>query len=152
MEDGARTGGRLAGLGLFFQALRLAKLAQQVRHRPVDQVARRMTALAWLPGNVSGEAAVLAAIRAAGWWSRLTAGLDSCLVRCLAVGALLSDRPGIVLHLGFRATTETGSPHDGHAWLTMEGRDLPWAVVTVEPGEPFTEVRAIPMSRGEANR
>jgi len=152
MEHGDHTGGRLAGLGLFFQALRLTKLAQQVRQRPVDQVARRMTALARLPGNVSGEAAVLAARRAASWWSRLAGGLDSCLVRCLVVGTLLSDRPGIVLHLGFRAATGAGSPHDGHAWLTREGRDLPWAVTDAEPGEPFTGVRVIPLSRVEENR
>ena len=134
-------------IGLFLKALQLARLAQRVGAEPVDQVAQRMMNRPRLPRNLPPRSAALAAGRASRWWSRLTAGMDSCLTRTLVTGVLLSDRPGVVLHVGFRPAVGTGAPHDGHAWLTVEGRDLPQASMAPPPGEPFTEVRAIPLAR-----
>lgn len=139
--------GRLTELGLFLQALRLARLAQWVSAQPVDLVARRMLGLPLLPCRLSLPSAALAAGRASRWWSRLTTGLDSCLIRTLVTGVLLADRPGVVLHVGFRPSGGTGAPHDGHAWLTVDGRELPQGSTAPEPGEPFTEVRAIQLER-----
>ncbi len=138
------------GLGeivLFLRALRLVRLAQQVSTRPVDQVARRMTELSWLPRNLSPRAAGVAADRAGRWWSRLTTGRNSCLIRTLVTGAMLADRPGVVLHVGFRPSTGNGVLHDGHAWLTVDGRDMPEGSSATGPGEPYTESLAIPLAR-----
>lgn len=134
-------------LSLFLRALRLARLAQQVSAEPVDLVAQRMLEQPRLPCHLPPGSAARAAGRASRWWSRLTTGLDSCLTRTLVTGVLLSDRPGVVLHVGFRPSEGRGAPHDGHAWLTLEGRELPEASTTAEPGEPYTEVRAIRLAR-----
>ncbi len=134
-------------ISLFLRALRLVRLAQQVSAEPVDLVARRMLEQPWLPRNLSPPSAARAAGRASRWWSRLTTGLDSCLTRTLVTAVLLADRPGVVLHVGFRPSEGSGAPHDGHAWLTLEGRDLPEASTTAEPGEPYTELRTIPLAR-----
>jgi hypothetical protein len=139
---------RFSEITQFIQALRLARLAQQVNRRPVEQLAVKMTRLRGLSGAISPDEAILAARRACRWRSRLAGGLDSCLTRSLVAGALLAHRPGLQLHFGFRPSAEgTATIHDGHAWLTLDGELLADDPPPEGGLESFTELKTISLTR-----
>lgn len=102
-------------LALTLLALFLMARAQRVRRRPVDDVLTRLLSYRFLPVDCPIDDALMASNRAGALAGRF--GLrNSCLTRCLVAGALLSDRGGLALSIGFRPS---GSPTPaGHAWLT----------------------------------
>ena len=60
------------------------------------------------------------------------------------VGALLADREGVVLHLGFCLGNTGAGSADGHAWLTLNGDPL------LDPetgGAAYVESLRLPMRR-----
>jgi hypothetical protein len=67
--------------------------------------------------DAAHRAAVRASIRAARWFG----SRDTCLTRALVVAALLSDRGGVLLHVGFAAPAAGGGALEGHAWVTLDG-------------------------------
>jgi len=115
---------------LAFQAMLPAWRSQQVRHRPVVDVIHDLLGSTWLPR------AVLARF----------GGLDSCLTRALVLGALVSDQDDVVLHLGFRPSTQLRAPIDGHAWLTVQNRNVSDDTALL-CGNPYTIATSIVMRR-----
>ncbi|MFZ1639826.1 MAG: lasso peptide biosynthesis B2 protein [Candidatus Contendobacter sp.] len=129
---------------LFVNALRLAWIAQAIQSRPLSKVIARLEALRWLPRGADAEAARRATLRACGRLARWTGGLDTCLIRALVLGALLADREGVVLHLGFRPGSAGAGSADGHAWLTLNGEPV------LDPetgGAAYLESLRLPMRR-----
>ena len=109
---------------LFVNALRLAWIAQTIQSRPLPKVIARLETLRWLPCGADAEAARRATLRACRRLARWTGALDTCLIRALVLGALLADREGVVLHLGFRPGNAGAGSADGHAWLTLNGEPI----------------------------
>jgi hypothetical protein len=62
-----------------------------------------------------------ATARAVTRWNRWFGGLDTCLIRSLVLGGLLTGRGEVMLNIGFRPGEETPAL-DGHAWVTVDGR------------------------------
>lgn len=119
---GRRTTSRYRTLGdirLFLVAFRLARHAQGVTQSPLPEVVDRLLALKSLPCDVDPGAAWVAAIRGSRYRARWSGGLDTCLIRALVAGTLLSDRPDVMLHIGFRPDPTGIARADGHAWLAV---------------------------------
>ncbi len=74
-----------------------------------------------LPAGVAPDAAHRATLRASARAARWFGARDTCLIRALVVGALLSDRDGVRLHVGFATPAEGGGALEGHAWVTVDG-------------------------------
>jgi hypothetical protein len=78
-------------------------------------------------------------------------GLNTCLTRSLVLAALLSDREGVRLHVGFRTASDHASIPDGHAWVTLDGAN----VSDLSPnsgGQAFIEATVFQVSRHPAQR
>ena len=153
MREGQR-GGREDRSGareirLFLHALRLSLKAQRIRRRPLADVAASLTRTRPLPRGVATDEAVRAAGRAGLRVRRWAGGLDSCLTRSLVAGALVADRPDVVLHVGFREA-RTAPLHEGHAWLTLGDHNVTDAA-DEEHTAPFTEALRVPLRRREAD-
>ena len=133
---------------LFVQAFRLSLKAQRVRTKALDLVAADMTSAAFLPRGVAVGEAVRAAERACSRVGRWARGLDSCLTRSLVAGTLLADRPGVFVHVGFRAPA-SGNPADGHAWVSVGDEEV-GVVTPPDHAGPFVEALRLPMRRGGA--
>ncbi|MFZ5786943.1 MAG: lasso peptide biosynthesis protein [Acidobacteriota bacterium] len=139
-------------VALFVHALRLSAAAQGVRTGPLPAAAARLAGMGRLPRGVAPEDAWRAAVRAGMRLARWRGALDSCLTRSLVVAALLCDRDGVAIHVGFRsgqkAILDAGTAlHEGHAWVSVDG-----AAVTPETGGdahhgPYVEVLRIPVRR-----
>jgi hypothetical protein len=143
----ARVGAR--EIVLFLHALRLSVKAQGVRRQPLLDVVSTLVSTRSLPRGVGAGEAARAAGRACSRVKRWGRGLDSCLTRSLVAGALLSDQPRVVLHVGFRgARTET--LHEGHAWVTLGDRNVTAATDSEHEG-PFTEALQLAISRPEGS-
>lgn len=129
----------------YLSALRLALVAQGVRRHRVDEIIPRLLGTGYLPRTVDSRTATRVAWRT----SRLLGlfgGLDSCLVRSLVLGTLLSDRPGVFIHLGFRpgeADTE------GHAWVSINDRVLGFSDDEQDNPQRYTIARSLPLQRPE---
>ncbi len=134
-------------IALFLHALRLAAKVQGVRTRPLDEVVRDLVRTRRLPRASGADEASRAAGRACARVRRWAGGLDTCLTRSLVAGALLADQAGVVLHGGFRGAV-AGAPADGHAWVTLDGRDVTPANDGAHAG-PFLEALQLPLSRAE---
>jgi hypothetical protein len=125
---------------LMLRALPLARQAQQVSDTPVPELVTHMSA-ARRRFRAAPERIALAAARATARWARWFGGIDTCLTRSLAAGAMLAGRGEVVLHVGFRPGQEERMV-DGHAWITVEGE--PVGADGRVAGEPYTKVLAIP--------
>ena len=135
-------------LALFAHALRLAWSAQRLaRGETLPRTAGRMTALRGLPRAVGSAEAGRAAARASVRLARWTGALDSCLVRALVVGALLSDRPRVRVHIGVRKDGDPADPLLAHAWVSEAGRVISSAEISPDRGGPYAEMLAITMER-----
>jgi len=142
----------LRELTIALHAGRLVATAQPVgRGRPLPQVLDGLCRLRGLPSSVGAAEGQRAVERAASRLQRL--GLtDTCLIRSLALSALLSDRDRVQLHLGFRPTDSPGAILAGHAWVTLDGRPLPDDSATLVDGEPGEEVAVLIAKRPGAAR
>lgn len=108
-------------LTLFARALWLAKYAQRMRTTPIPalvaELARRGRGVSHHPVDRLSKAVE----RATGRWASWFGGSNTCLVRSLVLGALLADRGGVVLNVGFREGDGSEPRLAGHAWLTVGG-------------------------------
>ncbi len=105
---------------LFVRALGLARRAQRVSSVPLPQLVAEMSLLQRGFQRHSVDRLGRAAARATARWSRWFGGFDTCLVRSLVLGAMLADRPGVALIVGFKPGQDQLSV-DGHAWVTVHG-------------------------------
>lgn len=107
---------------LFARALQLCRLAKGAGGTvPVPQLAATLVSTGWLPLGVSLEAADRAASRASRRAARWFGSRDTCLVRSLVTGALLSDHDDVVLHVGLAGPSGPERVLEGHAWITVGG-------------------------------
>ena len=122
MTFAARRGRRLHGdeISLLPHAMRLCWLTRRVHSMPLTRVVQCLLRARFLPSGAELPEAERAAARACNLMARLRLGCNTCLTRCLVVGAMLSDREGLVLHVGFRPDNPNGEGHAGHAWLTLD--------------------------------
>lgn len=111
----------VADLLLFVHALRLARRAGSVScGASVNEVISTLSRLAWLPVDVSPAAAARATRSATSRAARWFGAPDTCLLRSLVLGTLVSDRPGVSLHVQLAAAT-TNLGITGHAWVSVDG-------------------------------
>jgi hypothetical protein len=133
-------------VALFFHALRLARLAQRVQGRTALPVLTATAAsLLALPRAVQPDAAHHATVRACIRGARWLQLRDTCLVRSIVLGSLLSDNEGVQLHVGFASQGSNRRPLEGHAWVTVGGKVVGGHPTEILKG-PVTEV-VIPMRR-----
>lgn len=140
----------LRDVRLFVAAFRLAGQAQVVARAPLPEVVARLLALGGLPRGADPDAAWVAAARGSRYRARWRGGLDTCLVRTLVAGALLADREGVVLRVGFRSEPTSPARPDGHAWLVVGDSTLGEA-----PGMDracYCQALDLPMRRREGLR
>jgi hypothetical protein len=114
----------LVDLALFARVLPLVARAQRVRTVPIREL---VADLGRRGGDMTGypvDRLSLAADRAAGRWTAWFGGMNTCLVRSLALGALLVDRGDVVLNVGFRSGDDPEPRLAGHAWVTVNGQPV----------------------------
>lgn len=109
-------------LALVVRALPLARRAQRVRTVPIHTVVQDLCSRGGGSKKLSVERLARAAARACARWQAWFGGANTCLVRSLVLGALLSDREEVVLNLGFRAGDDSRPELAGHAWVTVGGQ------------------------------
>ena len=147
----ARRDRRLDGdeISLLLHALRLCWLTRRVRSTPLTRVVQCLLRARFLPSGADLTQAERAAARACNLMARLRLGFNTCLTRCLVVGAMLSDREGLVLHVGFRPSIPNGGGHAGHAWLTLDERQISEFVNQHNGAEAevFVEALRLPLRR-----
>jgi hypothetical protein len=99
-----------------------------------------------LPRGLGPDAAHRATVRACRRAARWLGLRDTCLVRSLVVGALLSDRDDVHVHVGFAPGPAGGRVLEGHAWVTVAGQVVggPDAAMT---GQGATTELSIPVRR-----
>ena len=132
---------------LFGQALWLCRLAQGAGGRtPVPEQAASLVSHRWLPRHVSAEAAQRATLRASRRGARWFGQRDTCLVRSLVTGALLSDHDNVLLHVGFAAGGADGRALEGHAWVSVAGAAVGGPQAAMDEDRPVSEL-AIPVRR-----
>lgn len=128
---------------LMLHAGRLVLAAQALRRgRTLPQTLDSMSRLRGLPSSVDEGEAHRGVERAASRLRRI--GLtDTCLIRSLALAALLSDGDDVQLHLGFLPTSSSEALLSGHAWVTLGGRALPDDHATLIDGRRCEEVAVL---------
>ncbi len=114
----------LRDIVLFVHSARLFLEAQCIRKSILDQTIARLQAKRHLPRHVSPIEAELATLRASPRMARWFAVCDTCLIRSLVLGTLLSDQEGVFLHIGFRQGIAQTEPVEGHAWISFQGEVL----------------------------
>lgn len=133
---------------LYSSALRLALAAQEVRKTRVDSVIPKLLTAPYLPNGADPAEAARAAGRACRLLGYLNL-LNSCLTRSLVLGSLISDRPGVVIHIGFRPQeTNTG----GHAWISLDEQIFGFNDEEQNNFERYTIARSLPMQRPSGKR
>jgi hypothetical protein len=135
-------------LYLFAHAVRLSWKAQKLKRGvPLGQLVEQLTALALLPRGVDPANAWRSTVRASRRLRTYLNGLDTCLVRSLVVGTLLSDQPDVRLHIGARIAEENSDPLQGHSWVTLDDRVIPDRSDRHESGEAYQEILAFSLQR-----
>jgi hypothetical protein len=145
-EKGDRRFRSLGDLTLLALSLPIAWKAQKVYSRPLEIVATELSRGRWLPGTNDVGRARCAAARACRFLSRLTGARHTCLTRSLVTGALLAGRPGVELHIGFKAPGGDAVV-DGHAWVTVDGHSASGGSVSEVQEASYGKVVSIPMRR-----
>ena len=132
---------------LFAQALRLCRSARGTGSRSsLHLKSASLASKRGLPVGVTPDAAQRAASRASTRAARWFGSRDTCLTRALVVAALLSDRDGVLLHVGFAAPMTGGGALEGHAWVTVDG-DLVGGPDAAMAGDRPTTEMTIPVRR-----
>jgi len=132
----------LVDLALFARVLPLVARAQRVRTVPIREL---VADLGRRGGGMTGypvDRLSLAAERATRRWTVWFDGMNTCLVRSLALGAMLADRGDVVLNLGFRPGDDPEPRLAGHAWITVDGH--PVGSDGELAGNCFTRVLEVP--------
>jgi hypothetical protein len=133
---------------LLLCALPAARHAQRVADMPLPALVAAMAG--GMPAPTADASRIaLAAARATHRWARWFGGLDSCLTRSLATGAMLAGRAEVVLHVGFRPG-EQQRVVDGHAWVTVDG--TPVGADADMADEHYTRVLSIPFQTAAGGR
>jgi len=137
---------------LTVHAGRLVAAAQPIRQgRAVPLVLEQMCRLRAHPSSVDVMEGHLAVERAAARLGRL--GLvNTCLIRSLALSALLADQDDVQLHLGFRPSSSPKAVLAGHAWVTLDHRAIPNDSATLAEGQPCEEVAVLTARRPKTSR
>ncbi len=147
-DKGERNFRSLGDLYLLVLALPIVWKARQIHSRPLETVAAELSRGCWLPGRIDIFRAWCAAARACRLLSRLIGTLDTCLTRSLVAGALLAERAGVELHIGFKAPGgDDAVIDDGHAWITVDGQSVSVGNMSELPQSPYVKVVSIPMRR-----
>ena len=133
----------------FLHAVRLARHAQDIGWSSVPDVATKMTNLRWLPRRVAPAAAGRAAERACSRLARWSSAIDTCLIRALVAGVLLSDQAEVYLHLAFGESEEPGPGVRGHAWVSVANEVLADGDWTEPPGAGLAQPVDLPLKRRE---
>ena len=123
---------------------------QSLLRRPIQGALYTLCRSMGLPVGVTPELAERVTVRAARYLGRLPKMQDTCLVRSLVVGCLLSDQPGVLLHLGFRPG-QGDALHEGHAWVTVDGNPVISQDVPRRNDGNYVSVTTIPIIRGAAD-
>lgn len=133
---------------LFLHALRLSFRAQELRRgESLHKVIRRLSSKSNLPRQVEPLSALRAASRA-GRVVQWLGYLNSCLMRSLVAGMLLSDREGVVLHIGVLSRDGSGGPLTGHAWLSLDGSVIPSPKAEKAPdGRVYRKMTSVALRR-----
>lgn len=128
-----------------FLATQLALKAQQVRKLPIPDTFSRLTRTRLPTGLAPGHAAMLTH-KACAIIGRM-GFLNTCIIKSLVLGSLLSDHENLEMRIGFKASSKpTASTPEGHAWIVLKGQN----VFDQEEGNSlseFTEVISIPLRR-----
>jgi hypothetical protein len=132
----------LIDLALFVRVLPLVARAQRVRTVPIQDLVADLSGRGSGVGGFPVDRLAVAAERAAGRWSAWFGGMNTCLVRSLVLGAVLADRGGVVLNVGFRQGDDPEPRLAGHAWVTVNGR--PVGADGDPAGICFTRVLEVP--------
>ena len=157
--DGARAGSNVtAGLRhrslrdvrLFAAAFGLAGRAQAVVRQPLPDIISALVRHRGLPRSVDPAAAWAAACRGCRYRAHWRGGLDTCLVRALVAGTLISDRPDVVLHIGFCPDPAGVARADGHAWLVVGA--APFGLAEISGIGHHESAWSAPMRRKENGR
>jgi len=137
---------------LMLHAGRLVLAAQALRRgQALPQTLDSMCRLGGLPSSVDEGEGHRSVERAASRLGRF--GLtDTCLIRSLALAALLADGDDVQLHLGFRPSGSSEALLSGHAWVSLGGRTLPDDRATLVDGRPCEEVVVLAATRPEARQ
>lgn len=137
---------------LMLHAGRLVLAAQVLRRgQSLPQTLDTMCRLRGLPSSIGAGEGHRAVERATSRLGRF--GLtDTCLIRSLALAALLSDSADVQLHLGFRPTGSSEALLSGHAWVSRGGRALPDARATLVDGRQCEEVAVLAATRPGAHQ
>jgi hypothetical protein len=137
-------------LRLFWRALRLGLTAQRITHGvPLEEVIETLLAKSRIPAGVDSQEAATAAARA-GRRLEFLGRLNSCLIRTLIAGTLLSDRDDLTLRIGVQKDVERRDKVGGHAWLTLGTQILPHPDEALTPdGEPYLVMASFPMRRSQ---
>jgi len=69
------------------------------------------------------------------------------LTRSLVAGALLADRSGVEVHMGFKAPEVGEEVIDGHAWVAVDGRSATAGEDAKALEDSYVRVVSIPMHR-----
>ena len=136
-------------LALFARALALARRAQNVRSIPITVVVEDLCTRGGGLRRFSTNRLVRAAGRASARWTSWFGGMNTCLVRSLVLGALLSDREGVALNVGFRPGDDPEPRLAGHAWVTVQG--IPIGGDGDLAGNSYTRVLEIPFCPSSRN-
>lgn len=105
----------------FRPTLTAGRLAERMS---VDQALHQLlcTARPW-PVAVPGLR-ITRAVHRCGRLAAQLGSLNSCLSRSLAIAALAANRKRVQLFIGFRADAASARSILGHAWVTVDGRNL----------------------------
>jgi hypothetical protein len=133
---------------LLLRAFCLARKAQAMSRRPLVSVVEGLAAGALLPRGCRVEDAIRISARATYWGCRIMGWRRTCIVQSAVAAALLSDREGVEIVLGFRRVS--GKTPAGHAWVTIDG-------VPADPGyitgdDAFVVVSRLPVCRHDPRR
>ena len=108
-------------LALFARALPLVRRAQDVRQFPLTDLVEDLSTRGRGLTGFSIDRLARAAERASVRWTSWVGGMNTCLVRSLVFGALLADRRGVALNVGFKSDDDPEPRLAGHAWITVAG-------------------------------
>ena len=122
--------------------------AQFLLRMPVEQALKTLSGSRWLSKGVAPSLAEQVTVRAGRYLGQLPKVLDSCLVRSLVVGTILSDQPGVTLHIGFRPGQGDDALHEGHAWVTFNGNPVIAQDTPSRCDGDYVSVMTIPIVRG----
>lgn len=132
---------------LFLRAVRLVWHARAVFSGvSLHETWARMAALRGAPSRLSVTEAYCATQRACRYAGKVGVAKNTCVLRALVLGALLSDHPEVFLHIGFRTSDQAGALATGHAWVSRCGANVSDDGPSSK-SDKFTEATCLKLSR-----